>query len=193
MEAQVVATNEPVVARNVWNLLDAKMGAKTRARLEVLRDENLEFLEEQISWKDGISEMDAHIHVEEYRKFIALSIVAEDFVFRKEHLRGVRHNLGMPSRYVDLVWHRHILFTREYPIFCEKVKGKMIHHNPCTKTNLSTMTSDETKVIYAILFGPMPEIWSEKESFLLNHASLSVAPAVCNCDGCDDGSNRGVS
>jgi len=148
-----------------------KMDGTTEGKLDRLLVENLGFLVEQLTWKDGYSDEDARAAVEEYRKFVALSIVSEDPTFRAQYLGGVTPGLGMPSKHVDQVWHRHILFTREYPEFCARVNGEMIHHEPCTKESVSSMTSDETERIYNVLFGQMPTLWFEREDFLLASTS----------------------
>ena len=35
-----------------------------------------------------------------------------------------------PSPLVDLVWHEHILATKEYMKFCDEVFGAYLHHTP---------------------------------------------------------------
>lgn len=35
-----------------------------------------------------------------------------------------------PSKQVDIAWHTFILNTAEYAIFCQRVAGRFIHHEP---------------------------------------------------------------
>lgn len=57
--------------------------------------------------------------IEEYKRFIYIDAVAEHDV--------------TPSDQVDQVWHAHVLHTRDYAKFCQKVLGgKFFHHNPST-------------------------------------------------------------
>lgn len=37
------------------------------------------------------------------------------------------HGVSVP---VDVFWHTHVLFTRDYFDFCDKVFGRYIHHTP---------------------------------------------------------------
>lgn len=52
-----------------------------------------------------------------YRKFLTLR--GQDF-----------DRLLVPPRIVDLVWHAHITFTRQYMSDCELLFGQFMHHNP---------------------------------------------------------------
>jgi len=39
-------------------------------------------------------------------------------------------NFIVPSEWADKIWHEHILDTRSYMDFCEKIFGGYLHHNP---------------------------------------------------------------
>jgi len=41
----------------------------------------------------------------------------------------------VPSHEVDLIWHAHILFTRQYMEDTEKYFGHYLHHEPNTRGN----------------------------------------------------------
>ena len=160
----------------------ATLSPEAAARIKKLQEFDLRFLEEQLTWKDGYSDTLAHECVEEYRKWIALHIAMHDSEFALAYFSGRQVPLGMPSRYIDNAWHRHILFTRDYTAFCGAVAGRMIHHNPCTRRNIATMNSSATQKAYRILFGDMPKIWNAHESFL---ASANNAGCGCGCSGRD--------
>jgi hypothetical protein len=40
-----------------------------------------------------------------------------------------------PSPAVDIGWHTFILHTKEYGEFCNRIAGRMIHHNPTDDTH----------------------------------------------------------
>lgn len=155
----LIGTLEPVVR---WEGLSNT----TRTRLVMLWRVDLAFLVEQLVWKDKYDQALAEQAVQEYRKWLACLIAVLDPEFRRRYFGGKKPFMGMPSKHVDQAWHRHLLFTAEYYQFCLQVAGQMLHHSPCTKQNVSTMHTDSTQRIYAMLFGPMPAIWYEREKFL---------------------------
>ncbi len=65
--------------------------------------------------------------------------------------------LATPSQRVDLAWHEFILFTRCYAEFCNRVFGKMIHHEPGGQPETNASQYCETLRRYAIHFGTPPE------------------------------------
>lgn len=161
----------------------ATLSLQAKAYIKKLQAFDLQFLEEQLTWKDEYSEALAHECVAEYRKWIALHIAMYDPDFVTAHFSGERMTLGMPSRYIDNTWHRHILFTKDYPMFCKTVAGRMIHHNPCTRQNVSRMKANATRKAYGILFGDMPKIWSQREKFL-EKSLTSTGNSGCGCGCC---------
>ena len=82
--------------------------------------------------------------LEEVIKF--MSICAEDDA-----------SLATPSQRVDLAWHEFILFTRAYGEFCNRIFGKMIHHQPGGKPEANASQYRETLRRYEIQFGTPPE------------------------------------
>lgn len=86
----------------------------------------------------------------EYRKFMFLCRVAG-------------HPLT-PSVVVDSVWHMHLLYSRNYLAFCEKVIGRFVHHDPGkgndTESERFSKQYIATLVAYRKHFGSPPEsIW----------------------------------
>jgi len=172
----MIATSNESMASS-WVAGDIHLTDETKARLDELQSEDLSFLEEQLCWKDNYSPELAHEAVEEYRKWLAIQIAVSDPLFSLSYFDGREHRPGMPSRHVDAAWHRHILFTREYRDCCERIAGRMIHHRPCTRQNVTSMDSSSSLRAYTILFGEIPEIWHERERF------LKVPTSMCDGEG----------
>jgi hypothetical protein len=114
--------------------------------------------------------------IEEYRKFLFLSMVSPEMV--------------TPSLRVDEAWHLHLLYTRSYwQELCVKTLGRLIHHQPSTGgqqedekfSGLYVRTLD----LYAGIFGEPPEdIWGRRQS-KPNQAvgkELSAAPVASAAD-----------
>jgi hypothetical protein len=90
--------------------------------------------------------------IEEYRKFVYLGIIS-DFVVT-------------PSKYIDLVWHEHILFSKAYREFCDEVIHYQFDHQPElisteNQTELFTAQYLNTLDLYRKEFGMEPPeiIW----------------------------------
>lgn len=64
---------------------------------------------------------------------------------------------------IDLFWHTHILYTRQYIDFCDRVFGEYIHHDPLDHENTSAVSEivelyEYTMAVYDdILLGPLDE------------------------------------
>lgn len=56
-------------------------------------------------------------------------IMAEALAFLQACAVNPGAGLG-PSPAVDIGWHTFILHTKEYGEFCQRIAGRMIHHNP---------------------------------------------------------------
>jgi hypothetical protein len=66
------------------------------------------------------------------------------------------------------MWHTHILFTKNYFDFCNKVRGRYIHHNPTVTDNdrlaLKGVYEMNTIRLYKDYFGePNKSFWSLNE------------------------------
>lgn len=89
--------------------------------------------------------------VEEYRKFLFLSMVSPQMV--------------TPSLRVDEAWHLHLLYTRSYwQELCVKTLGRLIHHQPSTggkqEDERFSDLYDRTLELYTEFFGEPPhDIW----------------------------------
>jgi hypothetical protein len=87
---------------------------------------------------------------EEYRRFCFLACTAGHPV--------------TPSDQVDVVWHLHLLHTRDYwEVFCPQVLGRPLHHGPteggASQEHLFYEQYSRTLASYSQVFGPPPETW----------------------------------
>jgi hypothetical protein len=107
--------------------------------------------------------------IDEWRKFMATILYADGPV-------------GMISPIVDEVWHAHILFTKEYAIFCRNVFGQFIGHAPnWPGAPLSNGGGERFIETYNMLFGELPAIWHQ-------HLPKDAQPkAGSGCDDCGPG------
>ena len=85
----------------------------------------------------------------------------------------------VPSRFIDTVWHRHILDTKAYQHDCLIVFGEMLHHNPYFGMNGDADKRDAafevTDLLYLIQFNESCKVASE----LLSRGAM--------CSACDNG------
>lgn len=99
--------------------------------------------------EQGWSLDDAREAVDEYRKFCFLAVVAPHSV--------------TPSQAVDLVWHTHLLYTRDYwQTFCPLVLGTSLHHGPSNGVEEDTHFYNQygaTLDLYQEHFGTINEKW----------------------------------
>lgn len=87
---------------------------KTNAR-ETILGWNLEMVKRFLVNRWGFSESEADNLIVEYRRFMILSVE------NPEEIIPV-------SDKVDEVWHAHLLFTEDYPVFCQAIVGEYLHH-----------------------------------------------------------------
>lgn len=89
--------------------------------------------------------------IEEYRRFVYLSLISQSQV--------------TPSEIIDRVWHEHITDTRSYiDGFCQPLFGELLHHVPGSgpdETPRFEAQYDDTRALYAAEFGEEPpeDIW----------------------------------
>jgi hypothetical protein len=103
--------------------------------------------------------------IEEYKKFLFLSVIAEHPV--------------SPSEKVDRVWHLHLTYTKDYwEKFCPKVLGKFLHHQPSGGGNIERDKYfdwyQKTLDSYQLYFGEPAsiEFWETPENRFLVEDSL---------------------
>lgn len=90
--------------------------------------------------------------IEEYKKFVYLGVIS-DFIVT-------------PSKYIDLIWHEHLLFSKAYREFCNEVIHYQFDHQPELittedQTELFAVQYLETLGLYRKEFGmePPENIW----------------------------------
>lgn len=90
--------------------------------------------------------------IEEYKKFVYLGVIS-DFIVT-------------PSKYIDVIWHEHLLFSKAYREFCSDVIDHQFDHQPELvamedQTELFTIQYLETLGLYRNEFGmePPENIW----------------------------------
>lgn len=102
----------------------------------------------------------------EYKKFVYLGIVSDFLV--------------TPSKYIDVVWHEHILFSKGYREFCKEVINYTFDHSPelvTTKDQTGEFSAQykDTIKLYTVEFGQEPpdDIWDitkyDKRNFIENN------------------------
>ncbi len=57
--------------------------------------------------------------VEAYRQYFLMNLIKPPQII-----------VGMPSFIVDELWHTHLLYTKNYMVFCHKALGQFLHHLP---------------------------------------------------------------
>lgn len=92
--------------------------------------------------------------IEEYKKFIFLSVITETSL--------------TPSDQVDQAWHLHLIYTRSYwENFCEDTLNRKVHHGPTNggikEGEKYVLLYQQTLDLYLRMFGHLaPEdIWPE--------------------------------
>ena len=104
---------------------------------------------QQLMDEHGIRRDTALAAIEEYRKFIFLC--------------ATRSDRNVPSKAVDLVWHQHMLHSRDYwDVFCKKL-GQPIHHSPGGAGQGHLDDYKATVAAYTARFGRPPRgIWRQR-------------------------------
>lgn len=79
-------------------------------------------------------------------------------------------NMHAVSERVDPFWHSHIVFTRDYVSFCDRIFGEYIHHEPLNKQDSLEVAKvrqlySYTHGIYQRLFREVdPQWWPDPEN-----------------------------
>lgn len=141
--------------QTVWGKIDAIDFSNIKRRLMLPAPEG-----------DAFDEQAADLSIEWYRRYLKL------------HAKYHEYRL-VPSRFIDIVWHRHILDTRAYLCDCINVFGAMLHHNPYFGMNDDAAERDAafevTDRLYVDEFGESCRVASQIISF------------GAMCSACDDG------
>lgn len=115
---------------------------------------------------EGWSEALAFTAIEEYRRFLFLTLTRSEPI--------------VPTSFIDNVWHTHILDTSKYRDDCENVFGFFLDHFP-----YFGMRSDEDREALDSSFRETAEIYEEVfgTSYYVNAAPDSAGNCTCT-DGC---------
>ena len=115
---------------------------------------------------DAFDEQAADLSIHWYRRYLKLQA------------KYSQHRL-VPSRFIDIVWHRHILDTRAYQRDCHSSFGEMLHHNPYFGMNGDAAERDAafevTDQLYVAEFGESCRVASQ------------IISLGAMCSSCDDG------
>lgn len=105
--------------------------------------------EEQLMREHGIRSETAQTAIDEYRKFMFLC--------------ATRNARNVPSLAVDLVWHAHLMHSRDYfEVFC-KILGKTVHHFPGRVGDEQARHFRDTRSAYEAIFGGGPRaVWRSR-------------------------------
>jgi len=100
---------------------------------------------------EGLSKREVEDLLVEYRRYMTMIALYPDL------------SIPIAGR-VDLVWHTHILFTRDYAAFCAEIVGRFVHHEPTVNADererLAPAYRQRTLQIYESLFGKLDvETW----------------------------------
>lgn len=101
----------------------------------------------KLARKLGWNKRYAMLAVQEYKKFVYLGMVA-----------GFRVT---PSKYIDQVWHEHLLFTKAYREFCNNILKQDFDHHPelvpdTEQTGIFNAQYLDTLALYEREFGIIP-------------------------------------
>lgn len=108
-------------------------------------DPGYSFLEKVAKANNWTPEYTADVIIE-YKRFMYLCIV---------------YGKVAPSDPVDQIWHQHILYTKDYEIFCHHFAGRFIHHAPDRKKGGSNTAYDRLVELYQLEFEQVPPaIWN---------------------------------
>jgi len=72
-------------------------------------------------------------------------------------------NMHAVSERVDPFWHSHIIFTRDYAAFCERIYGQYIHHQPLDESNDEEVR--KLRVLYRYTHGIYRQMFSHVDEF----------------------------
>lgn len=122
------------------------------------------------------------------RQQLAVQTMATTVSSKAEQLPALPLPLS-PSRLVDLVWHAHVLHTREYVAMCAKhFDGRFVHHVPSTgpKSGAERLQARQsyahTLAAYEQCFGVQApaELWPDRSASAAAADDDDCRPEACN-------------
>jgi hypothetical protein len=134
---------ENLVSPSIWDSISTALGkgdASTKAFVN------------KIMKKHKLPHAFVYRAIEEYKKFVYLGVISDFYV--------------TPSKYIDIIWHEHILFSKGYRDFCKNVIRYQFDHQPELvvsedQTELFSAQYIDTLDLYKTEFGmePPENIW----------------------------------
>src|SRR3990167_11032977 len=85
-------------------------------------------LQKTYNWSEDF----ANLAINEYAKFLYLCSL-----FPNDHI--------IPGKVIDVIWHEHILHTKDYMEFCDEVFKQYLHHEP---KDYSKPSDENDKVLF---------------------------------------------
>lgn len=150
-----VVPNQPAEAMYQWPLTENVYGA---VREKSTMFQNIQFpsnFEISFGIDHLLSLKQVYHYVDEYKKFLFVSYATND--------------IHCPSEQVDLVWHYHMLFTKEYRLFSKLHMGKDVFaHNPSDGTvndyeNYKKVYEKTVNFLFSAFGSINQEVWPRVE------------------------------
>lgn len=73
---------------------------------------------------------DIYIHVKKVHNWSATYVREVGFEYCRFIILRAKNNALSPSNDIDKYWHQHILNTKSYFLFCKRLVGVFVHHDP---------------------------------------------------------------
>ena len=116
---------------------------------------------------EGWAEAQTFIAIEEYRRFLFLTLTRLEAI--------------VPTTFIDTVWHNHILDTAKYREDCQNIFGFFLDHFP-----YFGMRSDDDRIALDTSFQRTAEIYQAEfgSSYFVNANETSAGNCTCSdCGG----------
>jgi hypothetical protein len=139
---------------------------------------DLSSVREAVMEKQGWSRERADAAQVEYLRFLTLLQMQPGFMLVPWTTPDGKDDL-------DQFWHQHILDTAKYSADCERLFGRMIHHNPhvVRGSGQETDAVEKTQRLYARTFGSGSYGRPVESSFLTGCGACATADSLSSTDG----------
>lgn len=119
-------------------------------QISMIMEWDLSRVRERLINIEKLDPADVDARILEYRRFLCLRLLSDKVI--------------PVSQPVDVIWHTHVLFTKDYIKMGESVFGSYCHHNPTVneleKKALSLEYISNTIPTYRVMFGrPNKKYW----------------------------------
>jgi hypothetical protein len=138
--------------------------SKDQLAEKAIQEYQLPFGADYLRYKLGWSRNFADGAIAEYKRFVTMALRSDKEL--------------TPSEVVDQVRHYHILHTKDYPKFAEKI-GHFLHHNPGTANEMPRFSRqyDQTLQFYKEVFSQEPPVdfWPRQSQTAMSEVDLKTA------------------